>query len=82
MGTILIHIADTPQFLSLITLIEDYNLSLPKIVTYVGKPTHVVPTEEQLNAPYTSYNTDNNTMWADEVVLALAAKNNIVYTEV
>jgi hypothetical protein len=77
-----IQIADTEQYLALITAIEDYNLSQPKVVTYLGGGIHVEATQERLDLPYTTYSLENNTMWADEVVLALAVENDIVYTEV
>jgi hypothetical protein len=77
-----IQIADTEQYLALITAIEDYNLSKPKKVEYLGGGRHVEVTQERLNLPYTTYNLEDNTMWADEIVLALAVENNIVYTEV
>ncbi len=77
-----IYIEDTEQYLALITLIEDYNLSQPKEVTYLGSGRHVVPTQERLDLPYTTYNLEDNTMWADSIILGFIEDNEIQYTEV
>lgn len=77
-----IYIEDTEQYLLLIALIEDYNLSQPKVVTYIGKPSHIVPTQERLELPYTTYNKEENTLLADDMIIQLCIDSEIQYTEV
>ena len=77
-----IQITDTEQYLALITAIEDYNLSQPKVVTYIGGGRHVEATQERLDLPYTTYSLEDNTMWADSIIIQLCEDNEIQYTEV
>ena len=60
------------------TLIEEYNDSLPKVVTHGdSKPPYPTP---DLDKPYTEYLEETLTIYADEVVIEILDENEIPYT--
>ena len=59
-------------------LIEQYNDSLPKVVTHGdSKPPYPTP---DLNKPYTEYFEDTLVIYANYVVIEILDKNEIPYT--
>lgn len=59
-------------------LIEEYNDSLPKVVTHGdSKPPYPTP---DLSKPYTEYIEESLTIYADEVVIEILDENEIPYT--
>tara|TARA_R110002012_G_scaffold60752_1_gene159153 strand:+ start:2717 stop:2965 length:249 start_codon:yes stop_codon:yes gene_type:complete len=59
-------------------LIEQYNDSLPKVVTHGGsKPPYPTP---DLNKLYTEYFEDVLIIYANDVVIGILDKNEIPYT--
>jgi hypothetical protein len=58
-------------------LIEQYNDSLPKLVSHHGKPRFPDP---NLDIPYTDYNVDDLSILADEMIIEILNDNDISYT--